>query len=281
MVHRISDTARLFLNCHMAVAEIHSLATGQTATYSARCPERDSPNEDAAALIPFGNDSGVLAVADGLGGGLAGERAATLAVECLRTAIEEGLTNGLMLRTAILNGCETANQEVLALGLGAATTLAVVEILGRTVRPYHVGDSTILVVGGGGKIKLQTTPHSPVGFAVEAGMLDEGDAIHHDDRHVVSNVIGSLEMKIEIGPPVELAPRDTVMVASDGVFDNLHVAETVEHVRKGRLVDVAARLATSARSRMKGWEQTQPSKPDDLTFILFRLSSPQMSSQVH
>ena len=82
-------------------------------------------------------------------------------------------------------------------------------------------------------------------------LLDEEDAIHHDDRHVVSNVIGSSEMKIEIGTSVELAPRDTVLVASDGVFDNLHVAETVEYIRKGRLTDAADRLATYARSRMK------------------------------
>ena len=106
-----------------------------------------------------------------------------------------------------------------------------------------------------------------MGFAVDAGLLDEEAAIHHDDRHVVSNVIGSSEMKIEIGPPVELASRDTVLVASDGVFDNLHVGETVEYIRKGRLTDAADRLATYARSRMKGREQTKPSKPDDLTLI--------------
>jgi serine/threonine protein phosphatase PrpC len=85
-------------------------------------------------------------------------------------------------------------------------------------------------------------------------------------------------MKIEIGPSVLLAPRDTVLLASDGVFDNLHMAEAIECVRKGTLEDAAGRLATSAKNRMNGDERTQPSKPDDLTFILFRSSSGHLAS---
>jgi serine/threonine protein phosphatase PrpC len=175
-----------------------------------------------------------------------------------------------MLRTAVLNGLEGANHAVQALGVGAATTIAAVELQEATVRPYHVGDSMILVAGQRGKIKLQTTSHSPVGLAVEAGFLDETEAMHHEDRHVVSNVVGSSEMKIEIGPVVKLAPRDTVLLASDGLLDNLHVNEIVERVRKGRLEMAARRLIEDSKLRMSAPEEGQPSKPDDLTFILFR-----------
>ena len=80
------------------------------------------------------------------------------------------------------------------------------EISNGSVRPYHVGDSVILLVGQRGKIKLQTVSHSPVGYAVEAGVLDEVEAMHHQDRHVVSNFIGSPEMRIEVGAPLRLAP---------------------------------------------------------------------------
>ena len=45
------------------------------------------------------------------------------------------------LRGAILNGIEAANRSIRELGCGAATTLALVEIQDRTIRPYHVGDS--------------------------------------------------------------------------------------------------------------------------------------------
>jgi len=240
--------------------------------YSARCPDRET-NEDAAALIPFTADSGILAVADGVGGNLAGHHAASLAIEALKTSLADGVQDTLMLRTAILNGVETANRTVQALGVGAATTLALVELRGNTIRPYHVGDSMILVVGQRGRIKVQTTPHSPVGFAVEAGFLDETEAMHHKDRHLVSNVIGSIDMKIEVGSTIRLAPRDTVLLASDGLFDNLAVEEIIERIRKGPIETIVERLATDATQRMIHPEDGQPSKPDDLTFSVFRLSA--------
>jgi len=105
---------------------------------------------------------------------------------------------------------------------------------------------------------------------VEAGFLDAEQAIYHEDRHLVSNVIGSPEMKIEIGPTIQLAPRDTVVLASDGLVDNLYAEEIVDRIRKGRLDRAADRLAVDARRRMTRPEAGLPSKPDDLTFVLFR-----------
>ncbi len=265
-----SPKPKLYLHQDMQQGDLHKIAGGQAVVYSARCPGKETPNEDAAALIPCNPQSGVLAVADGLGGVRAGEHAATLAIQTLARAIQEGLRDETMLRTAVLNGIESANQAVQDLGIGAATTLAAVEVQQDTVRPYHVGDSMILVVGQRGKIKLQTTSHSPVGFAVEAGLLDEKEAMYHEDRHLVSNVIGSAEMKIEIGPALRLSPRDTLLLASDGLFDNLHVAEIVARIRKGPLSAALERLAHDSRQRMTQPAAGQPSKPDDLTIIAFR-----------
>ncbi len=272
MVQNALPLTRLYFDENMVRGESHAIASGIAVMYSARCPDRET-NEDAAALIPFTADSGILAVADGVGGNLAGHHAASLAIEALKTSLADGVQDTLMLRTAILNGVETANRTVQALGVGAATTLALVELRGNTIRPYHVGDSMILVVGQRGRIKVQTTPHSPVGFAVEAGFLDETEAMHHKDRHLVSNVIGSIDMKIEVGSTIRLAPRDTVLLASDGLFDNLAVEEIIERIRKGPIETIVERLATDATQRMIHPEDGQPSKPDDLTFSVFRLSA--------
>jgi serine/threonine protein phosphatase PrpC len=184
-----------------------------------------------------------------------------------------GGNNDQLLRAALINGIEHANREVQQLGLGAATTLAVVQIQNRTVRPYHVGDSLVLIVGNRGKLKLQTIPHSPVGYAVEAGVLDEADAMHHEDRHVVSNMVGAADMRIEVGAPLEMAPRDTLVVASDGLSDNLHVDEVAERVRKGPLPRAVKNVVGGARQRMTAAPQGCPSKPDDLTVVAFRLAA--------
>jgi serine/threonine protein phosphatase PrpC len=159
----------------------------------------------------------------------------------------------------------------LDLGLGAATTLTVVEIDGARMRPYHVGDSPVLVLGQKGRIKLQSISHSPVGYGLEGGFIDEKEALQHDQRHLVSNVIGTEDMRIDVGPARSLASRDTVLMSSDGLVDNLRTGEIIDYIRKGPLEMAANLLANQATARMRGRVGDAPSKPDDLTFILFRL----------
>jgi serine/threonine protein phosphatase PrpC len=250
--------------------DLQSLAGGAAAVCAMRCPGKEAPNEDAAALIPAGDAAGVLVVADGVGGERAGAQASEIAVRCLRDAVSRSDDNEVGLRAAILDGIERANAVVNELGIGAATTLAAVEICDGWARPYHVGDSMILVVGQRGKIKLQTIAHSPVGFALEAGVIDEREALHHEERHVVSNVLGTRDMRIEVGSALRLARHDTLLIASDGLFDNLRVDEIVEQIRKGPIASCAARLAAVARRRMTEPAAGEPSKPDDLSFVIFR-----------
>jgi len=180
------------------------------------------------------------------------------------------MTETSLLRTAVLNGIEAANETVLALGNGSATTLTVVTIEGKVARSYQVGDSEAIVVGQRGRIRGQTMAHSPTGFAVEAGMLGKRAALHHEERHIVSNFIGTTDMRVDMGPGIRLNPRDTVLLASDGLTDNVHIHEITDLVRKGPL-DTAVKAITSlAKRRMTVETMHQPSKPDDLSVILFR-----------
>lgn len=247
-----------------------AIGGGQAAFFSSRAPDAERPNEDAAALLPVDAGSCVLAVADGLGGAVGGARASEAAVRSLADALAPEARSGSMLRTAILNGFEAANGAVRELAVGAGTTLAVAEVQEDVVRPYHAGDSPILVVGQQGKVKLQTVDHSPVGFAVEAGLLDEEAALHHEDRHIISNFVGGANLRIEMGTALHLSARDTVCLASDGLADNLHVDEIVDCIRAGSLAEAAEALASAARQRMLAPRAKAPSKPDDLTFVLYR-----------
>jgi serine/threonine protein phosphatase PrpC len=266
------DEAQLFFEQELLEDAIVKFAGGFAALFSMRCPGKETPNEDAVALIPTGRSSGVLAVADGLGGAPAGKQASYLAIQCLARAVTRAVRDGTGVRAGILDGFESANEDVLALAIGAATTLTVVEFDGQLVRHYHVGDSMVFLTGQRGKVKLQSIPHSPVGYAVESGLLDETDAMHHEDRHVISNVIGSTDMRIEVGSAIKIAQRDTLVLASDGLSDNLHLYEIVECVRKGPLASVARELAIQVRERMESKREGKPSKPDDLTFVIFRLA---------
>jgi serine/threonine protein phosphatase PrpC len=243
---------------------------GEFLAYTCRSPDKTTPNEDTVAVVPCGPQAVVLIVADGAGGLPAGKKASLTAVAALIDALEGALEQTPLLRTAILNGIDAANSAVKNLGNGSATTLTVISIEGRIARSYQIGDSEAFIVGQRGRIRLQTTAHSPTGFAVEAGFLDQRDALHHAERHLVSNFLGSADMRIDVGAEVELQSRDTVMIASDGLMDNVHLDEIVDRVRKGPIMDAMTKLVALANRRMADTSSAQPSKPDDLSTILFR-----------
>jgi protein phosphatase len=264
------DAPRFFFDGRMSSGEIVSLPVGEAAVFSRSSPARSGANEDAAVVFAAGPGRAVLAVADGAGGGPAGEEASRLVLRELHASVagSDPQENGL--REAVLRGFDRANSAVLALGVGAHSTLAVATVEGDVVRAYHAGDSEILVFGQRGRLKLQTVSHSPVGYLAESGYFDEKETMHHEDRHIVSNMVGSPEMKIELGPVMRLSPRDTLVVATDGLVDNLYLEEIVERARIGPLSLAVTRLVEECERRMSSPVEGRPSKVDDLTFILFR-----------
>jgi serine/threonine protein phosphatase PrpC len=202
------------------------VAGGTAVAYSCREPGKETENEDSVAIIPYGPGAAAIVVADGAGGLPAGKRASLTAVTTLAESLQSAMDKTTLLRTAILNGIEAANDAVLGLANGSATTMTVITIEGLIARSYQIGDSEAIIVGQRGLVKLQTTAHSPTGFAVEAGFLDEREALHHEERHLVSNFLGTSDMRIDVGATVKLNPRDTIIVASDGLMDNVLCTST-------------------------------------------------------
>ena len=263
----------LYLSPQMDAPLTFDVAGGQVSLFGRGSPDKNTPNEDCMAVLNVHGSMTVLAVADGLGGGREGKEAAAMAMTCLRDALAEAQTQRASPRSAVLNGLEQANRNIIERGIGSATTVIVAAIAGDFLRTYHVGDSGLLQIGQRGRIRQQTVAHSPVGFAQASGMLNEEEAIHHEERHLVSNTIGVVEMSIEVGPALKLNRRDTVLLASDGLFDNLRIEEIVSRVRAGELAKCAEKLQLSASHRMTTPHTAQPSKPDDLSFILYRRST--------
>jgi serine/threonine protein phosphatase PrpC len=273
-----SDLTTILARLEMKSSERRRLGPGEAAWLSTVSPDKETPNEDGLALIEVDHERAVLVVADGLGGQPGGAEAAEIALSSIADAVALRDEHA-PLQSAIMSGFERGNEAILALGIGAGTTAVAVEIDGRVARSYHVGDSLAIVTGQRGRKKHETVGHSPVAYALEAGMLNQEEAMRHHQRHIVSNILGSPEMRIEVGPPIDLASRDTVLLASDGLFDNLHAREIVDIIRRGELGECCDRLVSLARHRMQTPETDQPCKPDDLTIILFRLTAPSPSGR--
>jgi len=193
----------------------------------------------------------------------------------LAGGLEEELgRNDVRVRTAVLDGIEIANQSLRDLGTGTSTTLVAAIVRDRQVRTFHIGDSAAWICGQRGAMKLQTMPHSPIGMALEAGFVDEKEALHHEDLNLVSNVIGSPDMRIEIGSYQSIAPKDTLLLASDGLFDNVLESEIIEIIRTGSVAENLLKLWQLTEKRTAAAHRGKPSKPDDFSAILFRPATP-------
>lgn len=261
-------TAHSVLDADMTACEAVPLACGEAVVLSQKCPGKETANEDGAVVIPVGDRGVVLAVADGVGGLPQGDQAARVALETLVEFVSRN-RNPERLRVAIIDAIEKANRRVIALGGGAATTLSVVQIVDQRVRTYHVGDSEIFVVGGRGMIKLQTLAHGPVAYGVHCGLIDPAEALLHESRNLVSNIVGAHDMRIELGPSLKLAQRDVVLICSDGITDNLH-AEEVAAAICGKPTDVAGQSLLDALKIRREQMGELDFKDDDSTFVIYR-----------
>ena len=258
-----------YCQIQMAKPEAFSVVEGTVVIYTAPSPdELERVNEDSALIATLPEGRAVFCVADGAGGQRRGELASRMVVESLESTLSDG--NSPDLHGAVVRAFEQAHTRILAEGIGAATTLAGVMLQGRGLRSFHAGDSRVLVSGQRGRRKLATLPHSPVAYAVEAGLLNEQEALQHDQRHVVSNLVGLDGARIDMSSSIQLARFDTVLIASDGLFDNFLEDEILERMRRGPLPDVLAKLVRETHRRMLGKGSTSAGKPDDLTILLYR-----------
>ncbi len=252
----------------------YSAPAGELAVGIALGPGKSGPVEDSAGLLPFNEHGLVLLIADGVGGLPTGWKASGTVIEHIQAEVARAEKDDARLRTAVLDGIESANRALRELGTGTSTTLVAAIVRDNQVRTFHIGDSSAWICGQRGAMKLQTTPHSPIGMALTAGFVNEKEALHHEDLNIVSNVIGSSDMRIEIGSQQTIAPRDTLLLASDGLFDNVLESEIVEIIRTGSVADGLLKLWELTAKRMAGAHKGKPSKPDDFSAILFRPGTP-------
>jgi protein phosphatase len=177
----------------------------------------------------------LYAVADGMGGHRAGDRASRIAVQTLHDFFssedepaqptEESLRAAFM--AANRNIIEDASGRPDRMGMG--TTLTALIVKGNSYLIGHVGDSRALRVRKGSLEQL-TDDHSIVAAQVREGGMTEEEARSHPMRHVLSRCMG-----VEPDPEVDvlsgqIQDGDTFVLGSDGLTGALGVelmAQTV------------------------------------------------------
>lgn len=173
-------------------------------------------NEDRFLLA---SDLGLYALADGMGGANAGERAAELALCTLEARFRNGARRD---RQTLLDAFQQAHQRVREAGEadphleGMGTTLvAALETAGGLVIA-SVGDSRAYVCERG-VLRLVTEDQTWVAETARELGLDQNELRNHPWRHVLTMAIGApapLEVHDYV---VHLSPGDLVLLSSDGL----------------------------------------------------------------
>lgn len=197
---------------HSGSAEVR--AFGLTDTGKRR---RGHPNQDRILQADLLQGQ-VFAVADGMGGHVAGDLAARLALDTYLERLEQG-REPLDQRT--IHAAEAANRAVVerAVGelLGMGTTLLSAVIVPGAVYLTHVGDSRAYLLRQSRLYRL-TDDHSWVSDQLRAGELSAEEAQAHRWRNVVSNALGGeATLRLEL-LGLELQQGDRLLLCTDGLY---------------------------------------------------------------
>ncbi|MDY6919819.1 MAG: protein phosphatase 2C domain-containing protein [Pseudomonadota bacterium] len=166
---------------------------------------KSTVNEDACLALPA---KGIFVVADGVGGGPAGD----FASRTLVNEIEGRCASGENPEQDLLAAIQSANQKIFQAGQqprlnGMATTVAALVLGAGSILVCHVGDSRVYRLAAG-RLTALTRDHSK--------LLDRGG---ESKKSVVTNALGLRDtVKIELNR-FDLEPEDRLYLMTDGISD--------------------------------------------------------------
>ncbi|MEO8540428.1 MAG: protein phosphatase 2C domain-containing protein [bacterium] len=224
-------------------------------------------NEDAffAGSLPGGEGWTLLAVADGLGGHARGDWASARALELLAAELgplveAHGADRGL--REAIHHINWSIRSEARAMeAYGAATTLVLALFHGGEYWWLNVGDSRLYSYRVEG-MRQVSTDHSWVAEQVAAGLLAPEDARRHPNRNVVTRTVGfDPDVVPDVAGPIQLAPGETLLACSDGLFGPVEDADIAAVLAESQPEEACRKLIELAN---------EAGGPDNITVVVGR-----------
>lgn len=220
-------------------------------------------NEDSTASDPA---TGLVVLADGMGGYKAGEVASAIAVTTIMHEVRQGLrhvkrgrgasqgfsSEAQLLKKAITDAntgiFNTAKSEPTCRGMG--TTVVVGLFQNNKVCIAHVGDSRLYRLRND-KLEQITADHSLIQELVDRGLYTREEAIANTPKNLVTRALG-VESNVDIDIlEVDVLPSDIYLLCSDGLNDMVNDEEIRLTLRKysANLVKSAQELVRMANQR--------------------------------
>ena len=173
-------------------------------------------NEDAAW---FDETRNIYAVADGMGGHLAGEVASGMAIEAVQRMVHTYEKPGISaLREAVADAHDriSAHARNHAQCAGMGTTLSIMWRGYKYVYIAHVGDSRIYRLRGGELEKI-TEDHSLVEELVRARLITREEARTHPRRNIITRALGTQGDNQPDLLAADVKPGDIWLLCTDGL----------------------------------------------------------------
>lgn len=195
-------------------------------------------NEDAAW---FDEDRAVFAVADGMGGHLAGEVASRMAIEAVQRMAQENACPGI---AALREAVASAHEAILAHALdhiecaGMGTTLSVLWLGQNYAYIAHVGDSRIYRLREGSLTQI-TQDHSLVEELVRAGLITREQARTHPRRNIITRALGTHGENEPDLLVTDVRDGDLFLLCTDGLT-GMVTDEEIERVLRESGMETAA-----------------------------------------
>lgn len=216
-------------------------------------------NQDRVAYA-YTSEALLLVLADGMGGHLNGELAASLTIATFaesfgrdaqpRIADPEGFISDTM---------SHANGRILRLpydeDLGGTPGTTCVAVLVQDGRMFwgHAGDSRLYLLRDGA-VMVKTRDHSIVQVWLDQGRISEEQARNHPQRNQIIHCLGGVAgaFRMEPGFPVDLQSGDVLLLGSDGLWGPFSDQELADAFKALPVAEVLEGLIVRALRRASG-----------------------------
>ena len=221
-------------------------------------------NEDRVGYC-YTRDSGLFALADGMGGHPEGEVASQLALQTLSAMFQQEARSRLLDPLRFLHDAIIAGHHQLlryaterALIDTPRTTLVACVLQGRAAYWAHCGDSRLYLVRGN-KLVARTRDHS---YSELQETLSQVVPLgERFNRNVLFTCLGSPgKPVIDTAGPLMMQPGDRLLLCSDGLWGSVSDAAITEHLVKMPISDAAPELVELAL-------RTAGAKSDNVTVL--------------
>jgi len=210
---------------------------------SAICQGGRDYQEDAIVTdFPFGTDTGVVVLADGMGG------------HALKFQSAEFVQKEKQIPELMTKAAKGANESVRdyirenpkTYGMGA--TLVSMVLVENRMFWMSIGDSPLYHLRAG-KMQQLNEDHSmapQIDFMAKQGLIDEEAALNHPDRNCLTSVILGEKVARTDCPvkPFELKVGDIVVVSSDGLqyLEDAKIQKILQRYRRRSSAEIAGYL---------------------------------------